>query len=53
MTISTELYQVTLVIELERNPRKWIADKINDALEAHENLINYSIKHIGHAKGPQ
>jgi len=46
MTISTELYQVTMLIKLERNPRKWIADTIIDVLDEHEELIDWDIKQI-------
>jgi hypothetical protein len=46
MTPETQVYQVTMLIKLERNPRKWIADTINDALDDHEQLIDYTILEI-------
>ena len=46
MTPDTQVYQVTMTLKLERNPRKWIADSINDCLEDHEELIDYQIIEI-------
>ena len=46
MTPETNVYQVTMLIKLERNPRKWIADTIIDVLDEHEELIDWDIKEI-------
>ncbi len=46
MTPETNVYQVTMLIKLERNPRKWIADTIIDVLDEHEELIDWDIKQI-------
>ena len=46
MTPETQIYQVTMLIKLERNPRKWIAETINDVLDDHEHLIDWTILEI-------
>ena len=46
MTPETSVYQVIMLLELERNPRKWIAETIQDVLEDHEELIDCDIKQI-------
>ena len=47
MTPETQVYQVTMLIKLERNPRKWIPDTINDCLVwPVEQLIDYTIYEI-------
>ncbi len=46
MIPETNVYQVTFLLELERNPRKWIADTITDVLDSHEELLEWDIKQI-------
>lgn len=46
MTPETNVYQVTLLLKLESNPRKWITDTINDVLDDDERLLEWDIKQI-------
>lgn len=46
MTPDTQVYQVTMLIKLDHNPRKWIAEHIFSILKEHEDLLDYQILEI-------
>lgn len=46
MTYKTWKVEITLKLEEDSNPRKWLIDTIWDSLRGKEDIIDYSYKDI-------
>jgi hypothetical protein len=46
MTPDTTRYKITLVVDTNVHPRKWIADVINDNLNEEEELVEWETEEV-------